>query len=111
MRLFSGSSEDSTKFNQDERIKNDPYYYNDGLVPGSVRTILNSMDEISQQFKELKTPYIIFQAGVDKMVDPFAPLDLEESCQSPDKTTIYCENMWHSVLAEEEIEGIAWKTA
>ena len=44
------------------------------------------------------------------MVDPFAPLDLEEECQTKDKTTIYCDKMWHAVMAEEEIEGIAWKT-
>ncbi len=90
VRLFSGTTEDSTKYNQDERINNDPYFYKDGLVPGSVRTILNAMDEVSQLFKDFKIPYIMFQAGVDKMVDPFAPLDLEESCQSVDKTTVYC---------------------
>ena len=44
------------------------------------------------------------------MVDPFAPLELEEVCKSKDKTTIYCEHMWHAVMGEEEIEGIAWKT-
>lgn len=66
-----------------------------------MRTVLNAMDEVSQLFKDFSSPYILFQAGVDKMVDPFAPLDLEEICQSKDKTTVYCEDMWHSVFAEE----------
>jgi hypothetical protein len=36
------------------------------------------MDEISKEFALLKTPYILIQAGADKMVDVFAPLDLEK---------------------------------
>jgi len=34
------------------------------------------MDEVSTQYKEFNVPYILFQAGVEKLVDPFAPLDL-----------------------------------
>lgn len=91
-------------------ILNDPYIYKDGVVPGSVRSVLNAMDEVSQLFPKLAVPYIIFQSGVEKMVDPFAALDLEEESPSTDKTTVYCEKMWHSVFGEEEIEGIAWQT-
>lgn len=40
---------------------------------------------------------MVFQAGVDKLVDPFAPLDLERACKSKDKTTIYMKDMWHSI--------------
>ncbi len=46
-RLFKDKYDSGTKFNQTERITSDPYVYNDGLVPGSVRTILNAMDEVS----------------------------------------------------------------
>lgn len=76
VRLFKDKYDSGTKYNQAERIMADPYVYNDGLVPGSVRTILNAMDEVSQLYKDFSTPYILFQAGVDKLVDPFAPLDL-----------------------------------
>ena len=69
--------ETGTKYYQGEKIMADPHVYNDGAVPGSIRIILNSMDEISQQFADLSSPYLLFQSGVDKMVDPFAPLDLE----------------------------------
>ena len=90
-----------TKYNQRERIEADPHVYNDGAVPGSIRTILNAMDDVSGLFSELVTPYILFQAGVEKMVDPFAPLELEEVCKTKDKTTVYCEYMWHAVMGEE----------
>ena len=76
MRLYKDKYDSGTKYNQAERIMADPYVYNDGLVPGSVRTILNALDEVSQLYKEFSTPYILFQAGIDKLVDPFAPLDL-----------------------------------
>jgi esterase/lipase len=89
-RLFKDKFDSGTKFNQKERIEADPYVYNDGAVPGSIRTVLNAMDEVSEQFKQLTVPYIIFQSGVEKMVDPFAALDLEEMSQTKDKTTIYC---------------------
>lgn len=50
--------------------------------------------------------YILFQGGMDKLVDVFAPLDLEKESQSKDKTTIYMKDMWHSVFYEEEIKHI-----
>ena len=56
---------------------------------------------MNEQYKNLNVPYILFQAGVEKMVDPFAPLDLEDDCKTQDKTTIYCEKMWHAVMGEE----------
>ena len=74
--ISDNSNEPITKYNQTERIKADPHIFRGTIVPGSVRTILNAMDEVSEQYKEFKTPYILFQAGVEKMVDPFAPLDL-----------------------------------
>lgn len=68
-------------------------------MPGSVRTVLNAMDEVSELYTLMKTPYITFQAGTEKLVDTFAGLDLEEISPSPDKTTIFIETMWHAVLA------------
>jgi alpha-beta hydrolase superfamily lysophospholipase len=48
----------------------------------------------------------VFQAGVDKLVDPFAPLDLEKACKTKDKTTVYMKDMWHSIFYEEKIEHV-----
>jgi alpha-beta hydrolase superfamily lysophospholipase len=49
---------------------------------------------------------VLFQAGVDKLVDPFAPLDLERACRTKDKTTIYMKDMWHSIYMEEGIKHV-----
>jgi len=38
--------------------------------------VLNAMDEVSMLYSKFTLPYILFQAGVDKLVDLFAPLDL-----------------------------------
>jgi alpha-beta hydrolase superfamily lysophospholipase len=64
------------------------------------------MEEVSELYHEFDSNYILFQAGVDKLVDLFAPLDLEKQCKSKDKTTIYCKDMWHSVFMEDEIDEI-----
>ena len=69
------------------------------MVPQSVRTIFEAFDSICTQYHLLTTPYILFQGGVDKMIDPFAPLDLEELSPGKDKTTLYCEGMWHALHA------------
>ena len=60
------------------------------MVPGSVRNVLNGINEVSSSFELFKTPYIVFEGLVDKIVDLFAPLDLEELSASEDKTTVYC---------------------
>ena len=47
VRLMKDKFDSGTKYNQAERIKADPYVYNDGAVPGSIRTILNAMDQVN----------------------------------------------------------------
>lgn len=64
---------------------------------------MKALDGISTEYHLLKSPYICFQGGTDKSTDPFAPLDLEEQSPSPDKTTLYSEEMWHLVYGEMEI--------
>jgi alpha-beta hydrolase superfamily lysophospholipase len=43
---------------------------------------------------------------VDKLVDPFAALDLERACKSKDKTTVYMKDMWHSLYMEPGIKDV-----
>lgn len=69
------------------------------------------MRAMESYFDKFSSPYIVFQPGVEKYIDVFASLDLEEASPSKDKTTVYCENMWHAAFYEEEICGIAWQTA
>ena len=80
--------------------------YNGRHIPGTIRTVLNAMEQIENEYHLFETPYILFQAGIDKMVDPFAPLDLEKACKAKDKTTIYMKEMWHSIYWEEEIKHV-----
>ena len=91
LKLVGQSFDSSTKYKSDHLQKANPHLYNDKHVPGSVRVALNAMEEVEKSYHEFKTSYILFQAGVDKSVDLFAPLDLEKQCQSKDKTTIYAK--------------------
>lgn len=59
------------------------------------------MNEISKLFGSVSNSYILFQGGVDKSSDLFAPIDLEKESSAKDKTTIYYKNLWHSVFYEE----------
>lgn len=70
------SSKEVTKYNCDELIKNDPYYYKSGLVPASISAVLNAMEQVSKQYSSFNLPFLVFQGGYDKLVDLFAPLDL-----------------------------------
>lgn len=93
----------STKYVNKQTVLDDPYYYKDKIVFGSIRAVLAGIEEVSQMFHLFDCPYIIFQAGVDKSVDLFAGLDLEEMSPSKDKKTVYCPKMWHAAFSEEEI--------
>lgn len=101
VRLFSDKEfKQGTRYNNKEELLTDPLNYNDGTVPHTGIAVYNGMKEISAEYHLLNTPYILFQGGTDKLVDPFAPLDLEEASPSRDKTTLYCEEMWHAVYIE-----------
>ena len=103
LKFLSQSFTSTTKYDTEKILKANPYIYNDRHVPGSVRATLNAMEEIERLYSDFRHPYILFQGGVDKSVDLFAPLDLEKQCKSRDKTTIYIKTMWHSTFFEEEV--------
>jgi hypothetical protein len=62
----------------EKHILADKRNYTGKIIPGTIRTVLNAMEEVSTEYHQLKTPYILFQSGSDKLVDVFAPLDLEK---------------------------------
>lgn len=47
-------------------------------MPATVRTTLLIGDELSQQFGLFTSPFILIQSGIDKSIDQFAAVDLEE---------------------------------
>ena len=100
VKLFEPKFTDATRYNLEEITRNEPANYTGKVVPGSARTILNGMAEVEKEYGKFDKPYLIFQGGCDKLVDPFAPLDLEIESPSKDKTTYYCRDMWHAVFAE-----------
>ena len=57
-------------------------------------------------YKQLKTPYLMLMAGVDKVCDPFLAVDLESESPSNDKTTYILKNVWHNIWRSEEMEQI-----
>jgi hypothetical protein len=69
---------DGNKYFMEKQIKADERNYTGKVIPGTIRTVLNAMEEISIEYSKLKTPYILIQSGSDKLVDVFAPLDLEK---------------------------------
>jgi len=57
-------------------FKEDRHNYLEGLIPGTFRVVISALDETSKKFNQFEAPYILFQGGVDKVVDPFGPVDL-----------------------------------
>ena len=55
------------------------------------------MEQVQNSYDKLELPYIVIQGAVDKLADPFAPIDLENKSPSKDKTTIIAKEMWHTI--------------
>ena len=106
LKLVNQTFNNQSKFDQTERINADPNIYKDKVIPGSVKVVLETMEEIEKEWSKFGLPYILIQSGVDKMVDPFAGIDFEKTCVSKDGTVIYCKDMWHAVFGEDELPEI-----
>lgn len=65
------SSSAQSNSNVDEYLfKHDPHYYKDGLRAGTVRTICEAMMDAESLYKDFNVPFILFQGGQDRLVDP-----------------------------------------
>ena len=76
-------------------------------MPGTIRNGMLAVDEVRSQFYNFYLPYLTIMGSKEKMVDVFGPLDFAAENCSGDKTTIYCKDMWHNFLWEEEVVAIA----
>jgi esterase/lipase len=72
---------------------------------------LNAASEIFASLELITTPFLCLAAGVEKLVDPFAALELGERSRAEDKRVVYCEDMWHVMTEEEQIDGVGWHCA
>ena len=59
------------------------------------------MGATRRQYSNFTTPYLLIQSGNDKLVDPFACLDLEHLSPSQDKTTVLIYDMWHAIWLDD----------
>lgn len=100
-----------TKYNLKDKFLNDPYIFTEAIMPGTIRATMNAANEIYASFEKVTTPFLCLAAGVEKLLDPFAALDLEERSPAEDKRVIYCEEMWHVVTEEADVVGLAWHCA
>ena len=101
----------NTKYNMTAQLRADPLIFTDNLIPGAIRAVMNGIAEVSKLYKQFKAPFLCIASGVEKKADPFSPLDFEEQSPSLDKKVVYAEDMWHSVVYEEEIVGVSWHCA
>ncbi len=85
---------------------NDPYIYKGKVIPGTIKVVLDLMEEIEQEWQKFAAPFILIQSGIDKAVDPFQGIDFEKKCSSKDKTVIYFKDMWHAIFGEDELPDV-----
>lgn len=76
--VLSQREDNATKYNIEDIIRGDEYNYTGPNVLGSVRVVLTAMEEVQKIFPSLEVPYLLFQGGMDKLIDLFAPLDMEK---------------------------------
>lgn len=65
-----------TKYTLTQKFLKDPGIFTGAIIPATTRAILNTSDEIYSSFETVATPFLCLAAGVEKLIDPFAALDL-----------------------------------
>lgn len=106
VQLLKSKGRNASKYKLDEISKNDPYLYHGRLWVKTVQQILFAMGKTKKMYKQLTTPYLLVQSGCDKLVDPFACLDLEQQSPSKDKTTVIINDMWHAVWFDDHVYDV-----
>ncbi|EGR34424.1 monoglyceride lipase, putative [Ichthyophthirius multifiliis] len=79
-------------------------YNNQGLRAGTIKNIVEYMNYCQDYLKDFKVPFIVFQGGMDKLVDPQVGNILIQKCGSIDKEIIFKQEMWHGIPLEPEIQ-------
>jgi acylglycerol lipase len=92
-----------------EKLLNDPYTYTDGTRLGTIKSVIQGMDNIDKTFSNYTVPFIVFVGGKDTIIDISASFELIEHSKSQDKRLWYYDNMYHDIWNEEEIFDISPK--
>ncbi|EAR88373.1 alpha/beta fold hydrolase (macronuclear) [Tetrahymena thermophila SB210] len=98
------SSAQRNKVVDDYLFKVDELYYKEGLRAGTIRSIIESMMDTEFLYHDFDVPFLLFQGGHDKLVDPSLASQLIEQSPSQDKQIIYDHNLWHGIPLEPEID-------
>lgn len=53
-----------------EFVKNDKYAFSERVSLSTINLLVSTMDKSPSTFKNYKCPFIIFQGGLDKLVNP-----------------------------------------
>ena len=61
--------------------------------------LVDTMDKSPSTFKDYKSPFMIVQGGLDKLVNPQVAFELFAQSRTAleDKEIIFYENMWHDI--------------
>lgn len=105
-RLLKSDGRNGCKYLMDDYVKKDPLIYTGRVWVKTVQQILWGMQSTSRKYNQLSAPYLLVQAGSDKLVDPFACLDLEAASPSSDKTTVLVHGMWHAVWFDDHLYDV-----
>ena len=65
-----------------------------------------AMGHLRKKYCKFITPYLCVQSASDKLVDPFACLDLEEQSPGKDKTTVIIYDMWHAIWLDDHVYDV-----
>ena len=110
--LTKGKPGDSSKNPQNhEKVMLDKFIYFGGVRPGTITTVINAEAEVNKKLDKFNVPFLIFQGGIDKLVDIAGAFDIMEKSKSQDKTLLFYENAWHDLCHEQEIFDIIQETS
>lgn len=105
-QLVKQTGRNGTRYRLDHYSQNDPHLYHGRLYPKTVQQILLAMGQTKRKFSKFITPYLCVQSGCDKLVDPFACLDLQEQSPCTDKTTVIIYDMWHAIWLDDHVYDV-----
>lgn len=82
--------------------ENDPFYFKDRFCLATVHSLLSTIGQNPQTYKEFVCPFLIIQGGVDRSVDPAEAFRLfkESPLEEEDKDILFYEKMWHDIWFE-----------
>jgi hypothetical protein len=50
-------------------MQDDPYTYSDNMPPGTMKSVVEGMEEAFLHYEKLTVPWVLVQGAVDKLVD------------------------------------------